>query len=161
MAAEQPKKNANWSTERVENVLKEYERTGVLPSPSPFYMGDVRLRKPRINFTYTKEELLELSKIQNDVIYFGEKYAKVTTDEGIRTVKLRKYQIRVLKQFMFYRHNVWLASRQIGKSISPINELKVNGNSLTIGELYYHTQKSTILSKFKILLYKILAWSES
>ena len=109
MATEQPKKNANWSTERVENVLKEYERTGVLPSPSPFYMGDVRLRKPRINFTYTKEELLELSKIQNDVIYFGEKYARVTTDEGIRVVKLRKYQTRVLKQFMFYRHNVWLS----------------------------------------------------
>ena len=111
-------KSAIWSTERVNTVQQEFENTGVLPQRNPFYMGDIRKRKPRLNFKYTNAELLELAKVKESVIYFGEEHAKVTTEDGIRKVKLRDYQKSVLKQYVYYRHNVYLASRQVGKSMS-------------------------------------------
>ena len=46
-----------WSTERVEKLIQEFNDKGILPRKNPFYNGDVRLRKPRINFSYTEDEL--------------------------------------------------------------------------------------------------------
>lgn len=155
MAEEIPKKSGIWTTERVNECLKEYEKTGVMPKRNPFFMGDIRSRKPRLNYSYTKEELIELSKISESVIYFGENYAKVITDDGLKIVKLRKYQIRVLKQFGYYRHNVWLASRQVGKCIAYDMEIKLNGQNNKIGELYYGFSGNKVLMHIKTFLYKI------
>lgn len=111
-----PVENVLWSTERVEQLIKDYNEKGILPKRNPFYNGDVRQKKPRISYSYTEEELLELAKVQESVLYFSENHAKVSTDDGIRKIKLRPYQVRVIQQLDYYRHNVILASRQIGKS---------------------------------------------
>lgn len=115
---------AIWNTTLVNKLIEKFNDTGILPKDNPFHQGDIRVRKPRINFEYTKEEIKELAKIADNVLYFGETYAKVTTDDGLKIVKLRKYQIKVLRQFQYYRHNVWLASRQIGKSCDGIIEIR-------------------------------------
>lgn len=160
MAEEIPKKSGIWTTERVNECLKEYEKTGVMPKRNPFFMGDIRSRKPRLNYSYTKEELIELSKISESVIYFGENYAKVITDDGLKIVKLRKYQIRVLKQFGYYRHNVWLASRQVGKSTSNHTLRLKQGNKETI-DIFGIFYNPFYLSSIKSFFYKIYNWSIS
>ena len=115
---------AIWNTALVNKLIEKFNDTGILPKDNPFHQGDIRVRKPRINFEYTKEEVKELAKIADSVLYFGETYAKVTTDDGLKIVKLRKYQVKVLRQFQYYRHNIWLASRQIGKSCDGLIEIR-------------------------------------
>lgn len=108
---------AVWSTERIKKLLADIDATGKVPRDNPFHERDQELRRANISFTYTQEELLELAKIQENIIYYGETYAKVMTDEGIRNVELRPYQRRTLLQFRRFRHNVYLASRQSGKCV--------------------------------------------
>lgn len=127
---------AIWNTALVNKLIEKFNDTGILPKDNPFHQGDIRVRKPRINFEYTKEEIKELAKIADNVLYFGETYAKVTTDDGLRIVKLRKYQIKVLRQFQYYRHNIWLASRQIGKSCDGTIEIRDKRDNVVFnGEL--------------------------
>lgn len=133
-----------WSTEKIENLIKQWDITGVLPKDNPFKEKDIEILKPNLNFEYTDEELLEHAKIASDVLYFGQTYAKVMTDEGIRVVKLRPYQKNILKQLEFYRHNCILASRQCGKSLvgtTRIQIAKTNQNT-TVYEIYSKRKKS-------------------
>ena len=86
---------------------------------SPFHNGDTTLRASDLNFTYTEEEEAEIAKISTNIFYFAITYAYVTTDDGIMQVKhLRQYQKRALASFIKHLKIVWLASRQIGKSIT-------------------------------------------
>ena len=127
---------AIWNTALVNKLIEKFNDTGILPKDNPFHQGDIRVRKPRINFEYTREEVKELAKIADNVLYFGETYAKVTTDDGLKIVKLRKYQIKVLRQFQYYRHNIWLASRQIGKSCDGTIEIRDKSDNVVFdGEL--------------------------
>ena len=81
-----------WSTKNVNDLLVALDK-GYRPAVSmPFYEGKQFLRKGNIVFEYTEEEITELSKCANDIVYFAEKYAVVMTDEGIQQVKLRDYQ---------------------------------------------------------------------
>lgn len=128
-----------WSTERVEQLIRDYNEKGILPKRNPFYNGDVRQKKPRISYSYTEEELLELAKVQESVLYFSENHAKVTTDDGIRKIKLRPYQTRVLLQLEYYRHNVILASRQIGKSKSWTSVINCYNGDVRICDMFGDT----------------------
>lgn len=146
---------AIWNTTLVNKLIEKFNDTGILPKDNPFHQGDIRVRKPRINFEYTKEEIKELAKIADNVLYFGETYAKVTTDDGLKIVKLRKYQIKVLRQFQYYRHNVWLASRQIGKSCDGIIEIRDKSDNVVFnGELrdFYNNYVGSNRLKLKSFL---------
>ena len=50
-----------------------------------------------IVFNYTPEELKEIKKCATDIVYFANKYCTVMTDEGLKTIKLRPYQEKMLK----------------------------------------------------------------
>ena len=146
---------AIWNTALVNKLIEKFNDTGILPKDNPFHQGDIRVRKPRINFEYTKEEIKELAKIADNVLYFGETYAKVTTDDGLKIVKLRKYQIKVLRQFQYYRHNVWLASRQIGKSCDGKIEIRDKSDNVVFnGELrdFYNNYVGSRRLKLKSFL---------
>ena len=146
---------AIWNTALVNKLIEKFNDTGILPKDNPFHQGDIRVRKPRINFEYTKEEIKELAKIADNVLYFGETYAKVTTDDGLKIVKLRKYQIKVLCQFQYYRHNIWLASRQIGKSCDGIIEIRDKSDNVVFnGELrdFYNNYVGSNRLKLKSFL---------
>ena len=146
---------AIWNTALVNKLIEKFNDTGILPKDNPFHQGDIRVRKPRINFEYTKEEIKELAKIADNVLYFGETYAKVTTDDGLKIVKLRKYQIKVLRQFQYYRHNIWLASRQIGKSCDGKIEIRDKSDNVVFnGELrdFYNSYVGSHRLKLKSFL---------
>ena len=107
-----------WSTKNVNDLLVALDK-GYRPQVSmPFYEGKQFLRKGNIVFEYTEEEIAELAKCANDIVYFAEKYAVVMTDEGIQQVKLREYQKELLHNFQNDRFNIVLASRQMGKTVT-------------------------------------------
>lgn len=107
-----------WSTKAVNELMLALDQ-GYRPQvPMPFYEGKQFLRRGNIVFEYTEEEIAELAKCANDIVYFAEKYAVVMTDEGIQQVKLRDYQKEMLYDFQHERFNIVLASRQMGKTVT-------------------------------------------
>lgn len=107
-----------WSTKSVNDLILAMDQ-GYRPKVAmPFYEGKQFLRRGNIVFEYTDEEIAELAKCANDIVYFAEKYAVVMTDEGIQQVVLRDYQKTLLRDFQENRFNVVLASRQMGKTVT-------------------------------------------
>lgn len=107
-----------WSTKIINDLMVALDK-GYRPQVSmPFYEGKQFLRRGNIVFDYTDEELKEIAKCANDIVYFAEKYAVVMTDNGIQQVKLREYQKDLLRDFQHNRFNIVLASRQMGKTVT-------------------------------------------
>jgi len=152
-----------WTSIKVDDCISMIEKYGEAPGGNPFLDNDTALRQADIVFEYTLEEIEEIRRCANDVIYFGNTYCRAMTDEGVQNIKLRDYQERVLKSFQDNRFNVFLASRQIGKCF--ISNTLVNirrGNKtqeIPIYVLFYalikRQRKLTFYEKLKIKLYDI------
>ena len=108
-----------WNTERVNELLRRIDEEGLdyKDVDNPFYEQDPELKKPSLQWEYTREEVMEMKKCAEDVAYFA-KYCKVMTDFGLEYIRLRDYQESVLKEYQSNRFNVFLAPRQVGKSIT-------------------------------------------
>lgn len=159
-----------WSTKMINDLMVALDK-GYRPQVSmPFYEGKQFLRRGNIVFDYTDEELKEIAKCANDIVYFAEKYAVVMTDNGIQKVKLREYQKDLLRDFQHNRFNIVLASRQMGKCqlhTTNINIKDSSGNfkTISIGELYYTILKETrslkVTEWLKWKLWKIYSWVDN
>lgn len=106
-----------WNSEKVKNLLQAMEE-GYTPADHPFYEGDPNYKKGNIVFDYTDWEFAELKKCAKDIIHFANLYCQVMTDEGYQKITLRPYQERVLRSYQANRWNIFLAPRQIGKTIT-------------------------------------------
>ena len=91
---------------------------GVVYDSSAFYEGNPEMKSPNIVFEYTKEELEDLTRCANDVVYFANKFCYSMTDEGVQQITLRPYQEDMLNNFQDNRFVIMLASRQIGKTVT-------------------------------------------
>lgn len=116
-----------WTTKSIEIALKAL-KDGYSLRKSPFFRGDTSLRKADLNFQYTQEELLEVIKCKNDIVYFANNYVFLKTGEGRKRIKLRPYQIKVLKQMQEERFSILLQSRQTGKCFSYNTKIKIIRN---------------------------------
>ena len=158
-------KNKVWNAERVEECEKLIEEGRDVPGGTPFHEGDPAWRAENIVYEYNELELKEIAKCASDVVYFANNYCMAMTDYGIQKITLRPYQEDVLKAFQDHRFNVFLASRQIGKSFSSQTIIWIqNKNSgksqqITFYELYFSvlkkTRSLTIHEKIRYFLYKI------
>lgn len=119
MAAEKEKDSNYWSTKRIEELLFKVEEEGLdyKSVDNPFHDGDPELKMSNLLYEYTQEEILEMERCAKDVVYFS-KYCRVMTDDGLFYVKLRDYQESVLREYQANRFNIFLAPRQVGKSIT-------------------------------------------
>lgn len=106
-----------WSTEKIEQLNHALSEGAKIKVTLPYYEGNMKFRRSNVVFDYTDHELSEIKKCAKDIVYFAENYACVMTDNGIQRIKLRDYQIDMLRQFAANRFNITLASRQIGKTI--------------------------------------------
>lgn len=152
-----------WSTQRIDEILKGYDKTGILPKNNPFYENDTNFRAAKLNYDYTYDEILEQNKIETNILYFAENFANVMTDEGIMKVKLRHYQRKVLNQFKAFKNNVYMASRQTGKCVTFDTIIKIHDkeknetHDIPIFEIHYlFKKKLTFLDKVEYFLFKLL-----
>lgn len=108
-----------WNTAKVDDLLFKAEDEGLdfKSVDNPFHDSDPALKRANILFEYTKDEILEIEKCSKDAVYFS-KYCQVMTDEGLQYIKLRDYQVSVIREYQANRFNVFLAPRQVGKSIT-------------------------------------------
>jgi hypothetical protein len=106
-----------WTTEKVDKLLEAMEE-GYATNDHPFYEGNPDYRRGNVTFEYTDWEYEELKKCAKDIVHFANTYCQVMTDEGYMKIKLRPYQEKVLRSYQDNRWNIFLAPRQIGKTIT-------------------------------------------
>jgi hypothetical protein len=108
-----------WNTKKVNEILYKAEEEGLdfKSVDNPFHDSDPSLKRANILYEYTREEILEIEKCSKDAVYFS-KYCQVMTDDGLQYIKLRDYQVSVIREYQANRFNVFLAPRQVGKSIT-------------------------------------------
>ena len=109
-----------WNSKRLEKLLYDAEENGIdyKEVDNPFHENEPELRKGQIIFEYTEEELDEIKRCAGDVVYFADTYCKVMTDDGIRKINLRDYQVQILNQYQIHRKNIFVSPRQSGKTIT-------------------------------------------
>ena len=108
-----------WTTSRINELLRKVDEEGLdyKSVDNPFHDNNPELKRANILWEYTPEEILEMRKCAEDVTYFA-KYCQVMTDEGLNYIRLRDYQTSVLREYQANRFNIFLAPRQVGKSIT-------------------------------------------
>lgn len=113
-------KDANkvWNSARVAECLRYVEEGISMPGGTPFHENDIDWKAADIVYEYDDVELREIAHCAADVVYFANNYCKAMTDYGIQKITLRPYQEDVLRAFQENRFNVFLASRQIGKTVT-------------------------------------------
>lgn len=150
---------AIWTSERVDRLLQDVE-DGVIDiktiKNSPFKDNDPVWKKPNLIFEYTPEEVEEIRKCKNDVLYFANTYAQVMTDDGVQQITLRDYQEEILTAFKKNRMNILNASRQIGKSVTAAIFIawflifQTEKNVLTVANIATTTKE--VMDKIKSVL---------
>ena len=147
-----------WSTESLNLAIKGLHEGRKLVA-NPFYENNVKLLKGDLVFERTPEEIEEWKHCAGDVVYFAEKYCQLMTPEGIKKVTLRDYQKRYLEFLSKNRLTIYLAARQVGKSvITSIYVLwyilfNFDKNALVIADIRKHAVE--ILDKAKKIFYEV------
>jgi len=108
-----------WSTERINELLRKVDEEGLdyKSVDNPFHDNNPDLKRANVLWEYSPDEIVEMKKCAIDVTYFA-KYCQVMTDEGLAYINLRDYQQSVLREYQAHRFNIFLAPRQVGKSIT-------------------------------------------
>ena len=147
-----------WSTDAINIALKGLQEGKKLVA-NPFYENNVKLLKGDLVFERTPEEIKEWKKCARNVVYFAETYCQLMTPEGIQHIHLRDYQKRYLKFLSENRLTIYLAARQVGKSvITSIYVLwyilfNFDKNALVIADIRKHAVE--ILDKAKKIFYEV------
>lgn len=147
-----------WSTDAINIALKGLQEGKKLVA-NPFYENNVKLLKGDLVFERTPEEIKEWKKCARNVVYFAETYCQLMTPEGIQHIQLRDYQKRYLKFLSENRLTIYLAARQVGKSvITAIYVLwyilfNFDKNALIIADIRKHAVE--ILDKTKKIFYEV------
>jgi hypothetical protein len=107
-----------WSTSKVNELLRKADEEGLdfKSVDNPFHDNNPELKRSNVLWEYTQDEIIEMEKCARDVIYFSQ-YCQVMTDTGLANIALRDYQKSVLREYQSNRFNIFLAPRQVGKSI--------------------------------------------
>lgn len=107
-----------WSTSKVNELLRKADEEGLdfKSVDNPFHDNNPELKRSNVLWEYTQDEIIEMEKCARDVIYFSQ-YCQVMTDTGLANIDLRDYQKSVLREYQSNRFNIFLAPRQVGKSI--------------------------------------------
>ena len=152
----EPSKLQKWSTKNVDK-LKDMMDDGYIPKSTPFHDNKMEWKKGNIVFEYTPKEANEIYKCASDIIYFANNYCHVKTREGIKNIKLRDYQERVLKAYQDNSYIVFLSCRQSGKCLEANTTVNLIDRKETLSNLYVKYSKNlNFLQKIKFKLYKFL-----
>jgi hypothetical protein len=105
---EQVSESSYWNTEKINELLRKVDEEGLdyKSVDNPFHDNNPELKRANVLWEYTPEEILEIKKCAQDVTYFS-KYCQVMTDEGLNYIRLRDYQVSVLREYQANRFNIF------------------------------------------------------
>lgn len=106
-----------WSTKTVDLLIKEYELGNGMELAHPFWNKDINWRKPYLDFQCTEEEVIELKRCKEDIVYFANNYVKVVNPTGLINLKLRRFQEEALRTIQENRFTKINFERQTGKTL--------------------------------------------
>ena len=116
--AKQTKDGAYWTSKRVDAWMKDYAN-GHIRKDNPWADGMIGIRKPDLLFEYTPEEIQEVTKCAQDIIYFANNYCYcMQGGKGYQPLTLRDYQEDMLRNYSKNRFNITLSARQSGKTVT-------------------------------------------
>jgi hypothetical protein len=154
-----------WTSKMVEEAAEKINNGFLLSrAENPFHEGTIGLRKNKVTFKMTPQELQEYIKCKTDVHYFAENYCWIKGEKG-EPVKLvlRDYQKDILDKFYNHRFNILMASRQIGKCIEYNSSLLIYDKKLEVYKkvkifnlLYMINENKTIIDHTKYLIYSLI-----
>ena len=151
------KKNVVWSTKAMESWMADHAE-GTFHKENPWLDNQVGVKRAGLMFDYTPEEIEELTKSANDVIYFANHYGYcMHGSQGYKPITLRDYQEEMLHSYANNRFTCCMSSRQVGKCFfNGKIYLKQNEKNFHkyIEDVYYERGKG-FLSWIKHLLLKV------
>ncbi len=161
MAQEKPqqpiKKNVVWSTKAMESWMADHAE-GTFHKENPWLDNQVGVKRAGLLFDYTPEEIQELTKSANDVIYFANHYGYcMHGSQGYKPITLRDYQEEMLHSYADNRFTCCMSSRQVGKCFfnGKIYLQQNNKNFHKYIEDVYYERGKGFLSWIKHLLLKV------
>lgn len=81
------------------------------------YMNDPKLHRGEIKFNLNEDQVKEIYKCSQDIVYFAENYIYIQDpNEGLKLVELYEYQKDILNQYTENKYNIVMSARQSGKS---------------------------------------------
>lgn len=114
-------KVVKWSTHAVDTYTQKMGQ-GFMGKgrEHPFFdANDSSIRKANLAYEYTDHEISEYIRCKKDIIYFATNYCKIKNEQSkIEQIKLRPYQVRVLRQLVGEKFSILLQSRQTGKTVT-------------------------------------------
>ena len=88
------------------------------------YLGNPNLKKVNTPVEFTKENIIEFKKCEEDPIYFMETYMKIVSlDEGLVPFKMYDFQKHIVRTIHDNRFTICKLPRQSGKSTTTVSYL--------------------------------------
>lgn len=113
------------------------------------YLNNENLKSAGVKIPMTPEQIKEIKKCANDIIYFVKNYVKIVTlDDGVQNFHLYPYQEEWINTCYNNRFVMGKWSRQSGKCVSPETKVEIRKNgkeyNMEIGELHSMLLKEQI-----------------
>lgn len=156
------KQNKNLITEELLDTLRTYGNDGkalaleILDTPMDdekyhldafgnriFFNGNRQLKRPFTKMPIAKIHEIEIKKCADDIYYFMDNYIRITTPKGLNFPELREYQ-REFISVINKQENEKIISLQPRQCISSDTIINVNGNDLSIKELFDLNESNSI-----------------
>lgn len=106
-----------WSTYSIKSAVDALKK-GLPLKANPFIGKNTQLLKADLVYKRTDEELEDYAHCMQDPVYFASKCYLKNPEGGLSPVKLRNYQEDYLHHLQKNRFSIWLAVRQVGKSVT-------------------------------------------
>ena len=91
---------------------------------SDAYLGNPNLKKVNIPVEFTKEQIIEFKKCEDDPLYFMENYIQIVSlDTGLVPFKLYEFQKHIVRTMHDNRFTICKLPRQSGKSTTVVSYL--------------------------------------
>jgi hypothetical protein len=85
------------------------------------YLGNINLKRARVNVDWGEERLKEYLSCINDPAYFAEKYLNIVhVDRGLIPIELYDYQKEIIEKITNNRRVTVVTSRQAGKTTTAV-----------------------------------------
>lgn len=112
-----------WSTKSLQMAVDALNQ-GLPLKSNPFCGRDTQLLKPELLYRRTKEEVEDYIKCMQDPVYFASK-CFLMTPQGLQPCVLRDYQVDYLNLLKNNNYSIWLAARQVGKTLSLLTRVNI------------------------------------